>query len=103
MSAYTIGTLGVYDGEFKKDFSLTTPDYVDLRKCLDEFFSYDLLVLESSSHALEQERFYEVKFDLACWSNLTQDHLDYHKNMNSYFNAKRKNSESFEAWCEVIS
>lgn len=89
-SAYTIGTLGVYDGKYKYDFGLTTPDYVDLRKYLDEFYECDLLVLEASSHALEQNRFYNLKFDLACWSNLTQDHLDYHEDMNSYFKAKKK-------------
>ena len=46
--------------------------------------------LEASSHALEQNRFGNFNFISAAWTNLTRDHLDYHQDMNSYFNAKKK-------------
>ncbi|MDA9793173.1 UDP-N-acetylmuramoyl-L-alanyl-D-glutamate--2,6-diaminopimelate ligase [Bacteriovoracaceae bacterium] len=87
----TIGTLGVYlNDKLKYDFGLTSPAYIDLRKYLDEFYQADILIIEVSSHALDQSRFGDLLFDLGVWSNLTQDHLDYHKTMNNYFNAKAK-------------
>lgn len=46
-------------------------------------------VMEVSSHALEQRRVYGLEFEIAMFTQLTQDHLDYHKNMESYFQAKR--------------
>lgn len=47
-------------------------------------------VLEVSSHALEQSRFEDVEFDLGVLTNITPEHLDYHKNMENYSNAKKK-------------
>ena len=47
-------------------------------------------VMEMSSHALEQERVWGVPVDVAIWTNLTQDHLDYHGTMELYFAAKRR-------------
>ncbi len=46
-------------------------------------------VMEVSSHALAQERVFGVPFDVAVFTNLTRDHLDYHKTMDEYFAAKR--------------
>ena len=46
--------------------------------------------MEVSSHALEQGRVWGVPFDVAIFTNLTQDHLDYHGTMEAYFAAKRK-------------
>src|SRR5256885_6157947 len=45
--------------------------------------------MEFSSHALEQGRVYGIPYDVAVFTNLTRDHLDYHKDMESYFAAKR--------------
>ena len=45
-------------------------------------------VMEVSSHALEQKRVLGVEFDVAIFTNLTHDHLDYHKTMENYFTAK---------------
>ena len=45
--------------------------------------------MEVSSHALAQERVFGVPFDVAVFTNLTRDHLDYHKTMDEYFAAKR--------------
>ncbi len=47
-------------------------------------------VIEASSHALEQERVWGVPVDVAVWTNLTQDHLDYHGTMDRYFDAKAR-------------
>ncbi len=46
--------------------------------------------MEMSSHALEQERAWGVPVDAAIFTNLTQDHLDYHRTMDDYFAAKRR-------------
>jgi UDP-N-acetylmuramoyl-L-alanyl-D-glutamate--2,6-diaminopimelate ligase len=70
----------------------TTPESLEL----NEFFAQALkagatdAVMEVSSHALEQERVYAIPFDVAVFSNLTRDHLDYHKDMESYFACKAK-------------
>ena len=86
----SIGTLGVR--EYQKqilDFGLTSPSLIDLRKFL---FTYgkekDFCVMEASSHALIQERLYGIKFDAAGWLSFSQDHLDFHKSMDAYFEAK---------------
>ncbi len=69
---------------------LTTPDAVDLMGYLkmgrEKGCSH--LVMEASSHALDQGRLSELEFDRAIFTNLTQDHLDYHQNFENYFNAK---------------
>jgi UDP-N-acetylmuramoyl-L-alanyl-D-glutamate--2,6-diaminopimelate ligase len=86
----SIGTLGVR--EYNKtilDFGLTSPSLIDLRKFL---FLYgrdkDFCVLEASSHALIQKRYYGIQFDMGGWLSFSQDHLDYHKTMEEYFSAK---------------
>src|SRR5262249_42252288 len=48
------------------------------------------VVMEVSSHALEQERIYGLPFDVAVFTNLTRDHLDFHGDMESYFASKQK-------------
>lgn len=88
-----LGTVGTFlAGEKKEDKIITTtPSYLELRKI---YFKYrdkvDAITIEVSSHALEQERLGPVVLDVAAWTNFTQDHLDYHKTMDSYFNAKKK-------------
>jgi UDP-N-acetylmuramoyl-L-alanyl-D-glutamate--2,6-diaminopimelate ligase len=86
----SIGTLGVRDRRGTiLEFGLTSPSFIDLRKFL---FTYgadkDFCVMETSSHALTQDRLYELKFDGAGWLSFSQDHLDYHKTMEAYFDAK---------------
>ncbi len=86
----SIGTLGVR--EYQKqilDFGLTSPSLIDLRKFLNQYGQHkDFCVMEASSHALIQERIYGIEFDACGWLSFTQDHLDYHKSMDSYFEAK---------------
>jgi UDP-N-acetylmuramoyl-L-alanyl-D-glutamate--2,6-diaminopimelate ligase len=69
----------------------TTPEALDLNRILSEALGNGATeaVMEVSSHALTQERVYGVPFDVAIFTNLTRDHLDYHKTMEEYFAAKR--------------
>ena len=70
----------------------TTPESRDLLRTFAD--GVDLgcteAVIEASSHALEQERVWGLPVDVAVWTNLTQDHLDYHGTMEAYFAAKRR-------------
>lgn len=86
----SIGTLGTkINGILIKDDGLTTPGPCELRRSLFELQDkFEVLVMEVSSHSLAQDRIYGISFDCAGWTNLTQDHLDYHKTMNEYFEAK---------------
>lgn len=71
---------------------MTTPDPLFLQKRLREFRDEGALAvaLEVSSHALDQKRVESVPFNTVIFTNLTRDHLDYHKDMESYFEAKQK-------------
>ncbi len=91
-----IGTLGVYffnkSGEINhlKKPELTTPNIGDLYINLNNLSNLgsDIIVFEASSHALQQGRLDGLEVDCACFTNLSQDHLDYHGTMNNYFLAK---------------
>ena len=67
----------------------TTPDIFSLYRILDDCAA-EFVILEVSSHALEQGRVLGLNFIQAIFTNLTQDHLDYHQNMQNYLNAKSK-------------
>jgi UDP-N-acetylmuramoyl-L-alanyl-D-glutamate--2,6-diaminopimelate ligase len=69
----------------------TTPEALELNRILHEALAQGATdaVMEVSSHALAQERVYGVPFDVAVFTNLTRDHLDYHETMEQYFAAKR--------------
>src|SRR5271154_3252025 len=69
----------------------TTPESLDLNRILNEALGDGATeaVMEVSSHALAQERVYGIPFDVAVFTNLTRDHLDYHHTMEEYFAAKR--------------
>jgi len=91
--ALYMGTPGVYLNGVKKDDTVltTTPSYLDLRKLLHKYGKeINAVVLEVSSHALAQMRLKEIAFDSIAWTNLSQDHLDFHKSMEEYFEAKYK-------------
>lgn len=68
----------------------TTPEALELNQIFSRAVQAGCTeaVMEVSSHALEQERVYGVPFDVAVFTNLTRDHLEYHKDMESYFAAK---------------
>ncbi len=69
---------------------LTTPGPLDVHRMLHEMreAGCDICVMEVSSHSLDQKRVAHVPFAGACFTNLTQDHLDFHADMESYFQAK---------------
>ncbi|MCL5283563.1 MAG: UDP-N-acetylmuramoyl-L-alanyl-D-glutamate--2,6-diaminopimelate ligase [Armatimonadetes bacterium] len=88
----TIGTLGAeLEGEVM-DSEHTTPEADQLQSLLAEMVvrGADSVVMEVSSHALAQYRVDECEFDLSVFTNLTQDHLDYHGNLSQYFDCKRR-------------
>lgn len=70
----------------------TTPESLVLQRLLADMreAGCDSVVMEVSSHALELERVHGVPFDVAVFTNLSHDHLDFHGDMESYFQAKRK-------------
>jgi UDP-N-acetylmuramoyl-L-alanyl-D-glutamate--2,6-diaminopimelate ligase len=69
----------------------TTPEALELNRIFSEALGNGATdaVMEVSSHALSQERVYGIPFDVAVFTNLTRDHLDYHKTMEEYFASKR--------------
>lgn len=89
--AISIGTIGVQDvnGALIEDIESTTPSYVELRKLIHQYQDkYEAVFMEVSSHALVQDRLYDIKLNAAAWTSFSQDHLDYHRTMEDYFQAK---------------
>ena len=86
-----IGTIGFYIDKKIRDLDNTTPDLVTMYELLLECRknNVEYVVMEVSSHALKKERLYGLKFNVVAFTNLTQDHLDFHKNMTDYLNSKR--------------
>ena len=88
--AASIGTLGVKTK--KKIFKVnnTTLDPISLAKYLKllDNFKIDNIILEASSHGLHQNRLDGIKFNGGIFTNLSHDHLDYHKSLKNYFNSK---------------
>ncbi|MGM0444935.1 MAG: UDP-N-acetylmuramoyl-L-alanyl-D-glutamate--2,6-diaminopimelate ligase [Bacillota bacterium] len=87
-----IGTIEVYDGENSLDASRTTPESLDIYKYLAKMRDNDVkyAVMEVSSHALALNRVDTMQFKTAVFTNLSQDHLDYHKTMQKYAEEKVK-------------
>lgn len=85
-----IGTIGIEAGDLILPAKFTTPEPWDmemiLRTMADSGCEY--VVMEASSQALEQRRLCDLHFSTAIFTNLSQDHLDYHKTMDAYFEAK---------------
>lgn len=86
-----IGTIGFYCGDIYKELPNTTPNILDLYELLLEALNNDCthVVMEVSSHSLVEERIKGLKFKTAAFTNLTEDHLDFHKDMENYFEAKK--------------
>ncbi|MBT3181504.1 MAG: UDP-N-acetylmuramoyl-L-alanyl-D-glutamate--2,6-diaminopimelate ligase [Deltaproteobacteria bacterium] len=85
-----IGTINYrYNGKIIKA-PRTTPESIDLQRLLAEMrdSGVDLCIMEVSSHALAQKRVFGCHFDVAVFTNLTPEHLDYHRDMEEYFEAK---------------
>ena len=90
--AATIGTLGAGLHGKLREGERTTPDAISVQGLLADFRDADVshVAMEVSSHALEQDRVAAVDFELAAFTNLTRDHLDYHGSMEAYGAAKAK-------------
>ncbi|MDT8421657.1 MAG: UDP-N-acetylmuramoyl-L-alanyl-D-glutamate--2,6-diaminopimelate ligase [Desulfuromonadales bacterium] len=91
-SPAVFGTVNYRLGAWQISSSHTTPESIDLMRVMGEFRAQgaDALILEVSSHALEQHRADGINFDVAVFTNLTPEHLDYHGEMDSYFASKRR-------------
>ena len=87
-----IGTLGLIAKDFKYQKTLTTPDPISLHKILHDLnaVGFSHIVMEVSSHALDQYRVTDVDFNIAAFTNITPEHLDYHGTFENYKNAKAK-------------
>ena len=87
-----IGTTGCHIGEENWESSLTTPPAIELQNHLWKMHNKGVqaVVMEVSSIGLDQQRVDGVYFNTVVFTNFTQDHLDYHKNMDQYFKAKMK-------------
>ena len=87
-----IGTIEYRRPGWKIPAPRTTPEAPDLQALLGEMLGAGVshCVMEVSSHALEQKRVWGVGFDVAVFTNLSGEHLDYHPSMEGYFEAKKK-------------
>ena len=87
-----IGTTGIFIGSEEIPATHTTPESRDISELLSRMIegAATTCVMEVSSHALALERVAALDFDIAVFTNLTQDHLDFHHTMQAYFEAKKK-------------
>ena len=90
INSAAIGTLGIFYKNKVKRTNLTTPDIITIHKELNFFKKkkIDNVCLEASSHGLHQNRLDGINFTAGIFTNFTQDHLDYHKNLKNYLRAK---------------
>jgi UDP-N-acetylmuramoyl-L-alanyl-D-glutamate--2,6-diaminopimelate ligase len=88
--AASLGTLGIDAPGVEVRGSLTTPDPVELHRALARLAddNVDCLAMEASSHGLAQHRLDGVRIEAAAFTNLSRDHLDYHRSESAYFQAK---------------
>ena len=87
-----IGTVGFYLNNKCTPLKNTTPDLYDLYEMMNEAADADVkvIVMEVSSQALDTRRVEGIKFNIAVFTNITEDHLDYHKTMDEYKKNKQK-------------
>ena len=86
----SIGTLGIKSNSFSSKLDNTTVDTILINKILSNLKNkkIDNVILEASSHGLHQKRLHGIKFSTTIFTNLSRDHLDYHKNYKDYFKSK---------------
>ena len=90
VSVASIGTLGIFSKNFKKKTNLTSLDPLSLHMNLQILAKNKIknVILEASSHGLEQKRLNNLNIKTGIFTNFSHDHLDYHKSMQSYFKSK---------------
>ena len=94
-AGFSVGVIGTINCRYagkQVPSPVTTPESLDLQRTLAAMRTAQVthVVLEVSSHALDLHRVDGCFFDVAVFTNLTQDHLDYHKDMDSYWNCKKR-------------
>ena len=101
----SIGTLGYGVGGNRQPATHTTPDAITLQSCLHQFRQQqcEYVVMEVSSHALDQYRVNGCDFDIAVLTNLGRDHLDYHQTTQQYAAAKARLFREFELSAKVVN
>lgn len=87
-----IGTIANYIGDKKIETERTTPESYELHELFNQMVNegVDYCIMEVSSHSLELDRVYGLEFEVGIFTNLTRDHLDFHKTFENYYNAKFK-------------
>ncbi len=87
-----LGTLGIIADGFDNNKTLTTPGPITLHKILRDlsYNNFTHVVMEISSHALDQYRVADIDFDISIFTNLSNEHLDYHNDMETYFKTKSR-------------
>jgi len=87
-----IGTIKYFIADTAIDAYHTTPGYLSLRKILFNAQKQDIeyIIMEVSSHSIEQKRIEGIRFTQCIFTNLSRDHLDYHLGMDRYFSAKKR-------------
>lgn len=93
-----IGTNGIWFSNKRHEGSMTTPDPIDLQKTLSEMVKegVEYVVMEVSAHALALDKMTGVMSDVAVFTNLTQDHLDFFETMENYGKVKAKYLTNFQ-------
>jgi UDP-N-acetylmuramyl tripeptide synthase len=88
--AASVGTVGIQFNNKKKYIENTTLDPIKFTKVINNLIlrKVNNIILEASSHGLKQNRLDGLLFDIGIFTNLSHDHLDYHKNLKEYLNAK---------------
>lgn len=94
-----VGTIANYIGENKLKSERTTPESLELQKLFKDMVDVncEYCVMEVSSHSLQLDRVYGCEFEVGIFTNLTRDHLDFHKSFDNYYNAKFKLFERSKA------
>ena len=94
-----VGTIANYIGENKLKSERTTPESLELQKLFKDMVdaNCEYCVMEVSSHSLQLDRVYGCEFEVGIFTNLTRDHLDFHKSFDNYYNAKFKLFERSKA------
>ncbi|MGL5316044.1 MAG: UDP-N-acetylmuramoyl-L-alanyl-D-glutamate--2,6-diaminopimelate ligase [Peptostreptococcaceae bacterium] len=87
-----VGTIKIFDGDNEVESSSTTPESADLQRYFDNMVKNgcDYCAMEVSSHSLVLNRVEETEFKIGLFTNLTPDHLDFHKDLDDYRDAKEK-------------
>ncbi|MCG6908977.1 MAG: UDP-N-acetylmuramoyl-L-alanyl-D-glutamate--2,6-diaminopimelate ligase [Deltaproteobacteria bacterium] len=94
-SGFNVGVIGTVNYRYNQkvfDNPVTTPESLDLQRILAEMLAERVshVIMEVSSHAIDLDRIFKCAIDVGAFTNLTQDHLDYHLEMQSYWKCKKR-------------